>query len=184
MLKVFNTLSNIERNNYTMQHILDTFKAFVEAVIPWSPRLAQEYGEIQYYGAIDQFTYEYLIQVIYEFGGSSLVIRTAKRLDTVARKLVLEGNNRNPLISPNEVAFSSLEPSDRLLAINLIKEEEIEQPLNQVSIIDTLIRYTMMGYYSEWYGYGTTRLLDPNQRVFEFMPLSWQQVGYSGPRRD
>ncbi|HEX3078288.1 MAG TPA: hypothetical protein VHQ24_15625, partial [Lachnospiraceae bacterium] len=96
MLRVFNTLSNIERNNYTMQHILDTFKAFVEAVIPWSPRLAQEYGEIQYYGAIDQFTYEYLIQVIYEFGGSSLVILTAKRLDTVARKLVLEGKNRNP----------------------------------------------------------------------------------------
>ncbi|HEX3075393.1 MAG TPA: hypothetical protein VHQ24_00840, partial [Lachnospiraceae bacterium] len=83
-----------------------------------------------------------------------------------------------------EVAFSSLEPSDRLLAINLIKEEELAQPLNQVSIIDTLIRYTMMGYYSEWYGYGTTRLEEPNRRVFEFMPLSWQQVGYSGPRRD
>ena len=46
-----------------------------------------------------------------------------------------------------------------------------------ISVIPT----TMMGYYSEWYGYGSTRLNEPNQRVLEFYPFSWKQVGYPGP---
>lgn len=185
MLKVFNTMSNAERNNYTMQHILNAFKAFVEAIIPWTPKLAQEYGEIQYYGAIDLLTYEYLIQSLYEFGGISLIIETAKRLDAEAEQLILQGNNRYPPNPPEEVVFSALVPSDRLLVINLIKQGGTSSPLDQVAAgIYYLIRLTMLGYYSEWYGYGSTRLREPNERVFEFIPLSWQQVGYTGPRRN
>ena len=48
-------------------------------------------------------------------------------------------------------------------------------------VVDVLIKLTMMGYYSEWYGYGLTRLDEANQRVLEFQPISWEQVGYPGP---
>ncbi len=44
-----------------------------------------------------------------------------------------------------------------------------------------VVSTTMMGYYSEWSGYGTTRLNKPNQRILEYNPISWKQVGYPGP---
>ena len=98
----------------------ETFKAFVDAIIPRSPGLAQEYGKIQYFGALDFQTDEYLI-----------------------------------------------------LSLN-----SYDIPFN---ITGSLNRFTMMGYYSEWYGYGSTRLEVPDQRRLEYFPLSWQQVGYPGP---
>lgn len=59
----------------------------------------------------------------------------------------------------------------------------IHQTLLPGSDFDILpvIGTTMMGYYSEWYGYGSTRLNEPNQRVLEFYPFSWKQIGYPGP---
>lgn len=44
-----------------------------------------------------------------------------------------------------------------------------------------LVETTMMGFYSEWSGYGTTRLNKPNQRRLEYDPISWKQIGYPGP---
>ena len=44
-----------------------------------------------------------------------------------------------------------------------------------------VVSTTMMGYYSEWSGYGSTRLDEPNQRKLEYYPISWKQVGYPGP---
>lgn len=46
---------------------------------------------------------------------------------------------------------------------------------------DGLSKLTMRGYYSEWYGYGSTRLNNLNQRILESYPLSWEQAGYPGP---
>lgn len=48
-------------------------------------------------------------------------------------------------------------------------------------ISNLLIGFIMMGYYSEWWGYGSTRLAEPNQRKLEYYPFSWKQVGYPGP---
>ena len=104
---------------YSIQQAQDTFKAFVDAIIPRTPRLAEVYGEIMFYGALDFLTYEFLI-----------------------------------------------------LSLN-----NYHIPLEESS----LNRLTMMGYYSEWFGYGSTRLEEPNQRVLEFSPSSWTQVGYPGP---
>lgn len=181
----FLRITNIaENHNYTMQHIIETFKAFVEVIIPWSPRLAAEYGEIQYYGAIDLLTYEYLIQTLYQYGGSLLVVNTAKDLDAAAKELVLSQNNTSKVTSPEGVTFAQLTPEDRLLAIRNISENEATNSENQNATINPLMRATLMGYYSEWYGYGVTRMDPPNQRVFEFKPISWEQVGYTGPRRE
>jgi hypothetical protein len=176
-------MHKIESNNNTMQYLLNTYKAFVEVIIPWTPKLASEYGEMQYYGAIDLLTYEFLIVTLYEYGGNSLVIATANNLDVWAQQFVLQGKNLNKVNTSNGVYFADLVPSDRLLVINNIKQYESKLSSNQIASIDTLIRFTMMGYYSEWYGYGSTRLKEPNQRVMEFAPLSWQQIEYPGPNK-
>jgi hypothetical protein len=49
------------------------------------------------------------------------------------------------------------------------------------NISGSLVRLTMLGYYSEWYGYGSTRFLNPDQRILETTPISWQQINYPGP---
>ena len=184
-MQKFLRITNIAENyNYTMQHIVDTFKAFVEVIIPWSPQLAEEYGETQYYGAIDLLTYEYLIQTLYRYGGSLLVVSTAKDLDAAAKELVLSQNSTSKVESPEGVTFAQLTPVDRLLAIKNMNNNDETNTKNQSATINLLIRATMMGYYSEWYGYGLTRMDEPNQRVFEFKPVSWEQVGYTGPRRE
>jgi hypothetical protein len=54
-------------------------------------------------------------------------------------------------------------------------------PILVISIITVLIRFAMMGYYSEWAGYGSTRLYSPNERELENHPISWKQTGYPGP---
>lgn len=162
-----------------LQETRGTFKAFVEAIIPRTPELAIEYGEIQYYGALDLHTDEYLILSINEFN-SSLVNSTAQMLDAAAKELYIN--------SIREVTFSSLSLSDRLMAISLLRQNQIfssKLPIpfknNIFNVIDNLIKLTIMGYYSEWFGYGTTRLNEPNQRRLEFYPVSWKQVGYPGP---
>lgn len=42
-------------------------------------------------------------------------------------------------------------------------------------------RFVVLGFYSEWFGYGSTRFNAPGQRIREFDPISWEQVGYPGP---
>lgn len=110
-----------------------TFKAFVDAIIPRTPELAEEYGRIQYFGALDLHTDEYLALSLNYYYFSYLPIAFK--------------NN------PELVLFSTGE-------------------LNSL---------TMMGYYSEWSGYGSTRLNSPNHRKLEYFPLSWKQIGYPGP---
>lgn len=168
-----------------MEYLLNTYVAFVEAIIPWTPKLAAEYGEIQYYGAIDSLTYEYLILSLYKMGGILLLKTTAETLDMAAKELVFQGRNEDTLDFKVGVRFSVLTPSDRLSAINILKQQEISSYYNFMPsdkyIIDNLIKNTIMGYYSEWFGYGSTRLEEANQRRMEFVPISWKQVEYPGP---
>lgn len=52
----------LEETNYDIHlYTYDTIMAFVDVVIPRTPLLAQMYGEIMYYGALDLYTDEYLI---------------------------------------------------------------------------------------------------------------------------
>ena len=134
-----NQMNEPMNNQYSMMHIQNIYQAFVEVVIPRTPKLADRYGEIQYYGAVDALIYEYLMLNLYDRDGMKQVMAIA----------------------------------------NLLEMDMGEDWYE----IDALIRATMMGYYSEWFGYGSTRLNEPDDRVMEYQPFSWQQVGYPGPNR-
>jgi hypothetical protein len=173
--------------DYTLKQTKETFEAFVEAVIPRSPKLAEQYGNIQYYGALDFLIDEYLIITLNEYH-PNLAEATAEMLNVAAEKLILRNENREPVHFNGSGNFSALTPNDRLLALALLKKYQYTSshllfPFENIffNITDNLIRITMMGYYSEWFGYGMTRLKMPNERILEFYPLSWNQVGYPGP---
>ena len=170
-----------------------TFQAFADAIIPRTPGLAEEYGRIQFFGALDAHTDEYIILSLnyYEI---PLAESTAEMLDAVAEHLVImDGNNR--LINFSRFlggsAFTAIDPSDRFRALTLLESlnsnlADLPVPFHDnpellLYTISTLNRFTMMGYYSEWLGYGSTRLDSVNQRKLEYHPFSWKQIGYPGP---
>lgn len=179
------------QNINSMQHTEDTFKALVDAIIPRTSRLAREYGRIQYFGALDLNTDEYMILTLNSYF-IPLAEPMAEILDLAAQQLIyLEGEDilQNFSKFPEGGAFASLTPLDRFRALTLLGEFESDQgdlssmdnPELILTISTTLNRFTMMGYYSEWSGYGSTRLEAPDRRVLEYFPISWQQVSYPGP---
>lgn len=176
-----------------LNDVSNTYKAFVEAIIPRTPRLAVIYGRIQYYGALDLYTDEYVIMSLNSLL-IPLAIPVAEIINVAAAQLVYStGENRlqNYSRASTWELFFELLPIERLQAISLLlllNVSLIEIPLpfqnnqgNILSITMLLIRLTMMGYYSEWSGYGTTRLETPNVRKLEYHPISWGQIGYPGP---
>lgn len=150
----------------------NTFQVLVNAIIPRTPALAYEYGVVQYYGALDLHVEDYVILNL-----NSLEIPfaqpTADLLDYAAYYYV------------------NLESFNLLYAVVLLRQLQInlsnlpvpfkDNPLLIIQIANYLYQYTMMGYYSEWSGYGTTRLEEPNARILEYYPISWEQIGYPGP---
>lgn len=176
-----------EIEDYILEQTKATLRAFVDAIIPRSPELAKEFGQVQYYGGVDLLVDEYLIITLNEIQ-PMLAEATAEMLNAAAQRLVSRGENKNPLILSGGGIFTSLVPSDRLLAIALLRNYQYTSyqllyPFEEIvfDIVGNLTRLTMMGYYSEWFGYGTTRLEEPNNRELEFYPLSWDQVKYPGP---
>lgn len=184
---------------------IETFKAFVDAIIPITPILAQYLGKIQYPGALNLHTNQYLIwsldHLISLSDGAAeynvpLSISTAILLDMAANELISMGENKEPVDYhqfPMGGSFSALAPMDRLRAITLLEKYQIDysilpipfqnNPDNVNYIISFINRQTMLGYYSEWSGYGSTRLYPPTDRVLEDFPISWKQVSYPGPAR-
>jgi hypothetical protein len=148
---------------------LDTFEALSDAVIPQSPGLAEEYGIVQFYGALDQATDEYMILNLVPFAE-----QTAETLTIVAGQLL-----------------SRFMAGDRLLIIDRLRQGRVNttelpipfrnNPQLVMSVTKSLVAAAMMGYYSEWFGYGTTRLDAPDNRRLEYYPISWEQIGYPGP---
>lgn len=171
----------------------DTFRALVNAIIPRSPGLAYEYGIVQYYGALDLHIDEYIILTLNSYE-VPLANATAEMLDMAAIQLIAAESgyeNLNYYLFNGPVNFAVLDPYHQLGVIDLLRRLQID--LNQlpvpfqnnppliISTVNSLVSSTMMGYYSEWAGYGTTRLYEPNQRKLEYFPISWKQVGYPGP---
>ncbi|WMJ87139.1 hypothetical protein [Anaerocolumna sp. MB42-C2] len=182
-----------KQNYYTLQYILDTFKALVDAIIPRTPGLAEEYGKIQYYGALNLHIDEYMVYTL-NYYSVPLAEPTALMLDLAADQLIFNGENTRLLDFtrfPVGGTFAALAPIDRFRALTLLEQLKVylldlPAPYKGNSgltliITGVLDRYTMMGYYSEWSGYGSTRLESPGNRKLEFYPLSWEQVGYPGP---
>ncbi len=161
----------------------DIYKALVDAIIPRTMELAELYGDVMYYGALDLKTDEFLILSLNEFY-VPLAEATAELLELFAEMLWMRNTSEGQ-------AFLSLSPSEIFLLltrVDKIGDNFANLPLRfqdnsalVLTISNFLTRLTMMGYYSEWYGYGSTRLETPNKRTLKFRPLSWRQVGYPGP---
>lgn len=168
--------------NEIYDYVADTLKAFADAIIPRSPGLAELYGRVQYYGALDLYTAEYLIMSLDSLAVPS-AIPAAEILNMAAEQF------RGPFSSDGKF-FLNLTPAERFQVIGLLLQPEgiayfpaLKQmgPEYVISVISSLNRLIMMGYYSEWPGYGSTRLAPPEQRILEHYPVSWEQIGYPGP---
>jgi hypothetical protein len=175
-----------DQNNDSLQYTDEIFKAFVDAIIPRTPGLAEEFGKIQYFGALDLYTDEYLILSLNNYY-IPIAKPTAEMLEIAAEQLISTEGAELMEFS----IYGALAPMDRLRVIASLEHFVVNiadlpipfqnNPGYILYITSALNRYTMMGYYSEWSGYGTTRLKTPNQRKLEYFPLSWEQVGYPGP---
>jgi hypothetical protein len=119
---------------------------------------------------------------------------SAKLLDAAADELIRRGaapSASAPQHFPGGGSFAALTRIDRLQALALIDRSEL--PLhrlpppfadNAVSILvmaNSFFQLTMFGYYSEWPGYGSTRLSPRKERRLECFPPGWSLTGYPGP---
>ena len=173
-----------------IQFTYDTYMALVDAVVPRTPLLAANYGDIFLYGALDYFTDEYMVMML-NYYRAPLAFPIAQLLNIASMQYLI--SQGGAVVDANEsqrnTAFSMLEPSNRFLVISQLEAYDtyypdiliIQENPELISAIGSLNCYTMLGYYSEWFGYGDTRLESPNQRVLQFYPPSWEQVGYPGP---
>ncbi len=169
------------------EYLTDTFTAFADAVIPRSPELAEQYGKVQYYGALDLHTGEFIVLSLDSLA-VPLALPVAETLNMAAEQFLYREAEREE--GTEAMAFLSLSQMERLQLISILLQPEgiaYFPALDQTSqeqiflIIPSLTRLSMMGYYSEWAGYGSTRMNPPDQRKLEYYPVSWEQVGYPGP---
>lgn len=147
---------------------------------------------MQYYGALDLFTYEYLIMELDSLS-IPMALPAAIVLDGAAEQFLYKNEDKPEDLDSSDISlFSRLSPSRRLQAVNLLIQPDGLQyfpvlpqlrPEDLFPVIMSLNRLTLMGYYSEWSGYGSTRLNPPGQRTMEHFPVSWEQVGYPGPSK-
>lgn len=176
--------------NTVFDYVLSTFRAYVDAMIPQSPGLAELFGRIQYYGAVDLSTAEFLIMSLDSYP-LPLSIPVAEVLNIAARQYLY--NQAEEWVDPeysDGLYFMRLTPQERLEAMETLIIPEnvtyfpIELQMNPDEIfpeIPWFYKMALMGYYSEWSGYGSTKLAPPTERVMEYIPISWQQIGYPGP---
>ncbi len=135
------------------------------------------------YITIQQQLYQHSVPLAYP---------TAIMLDAAATQLV-NSHQVQPLpqaLSAGGGMFSRLSREDRLQTLYTLENLGIDLYLlpppfqnngGMVKhVIDALNRFSMFGYYSEWPGYGSSRLHPPNDRRLEFFPPGWQQAGYPG----
>ncbi|KRE49197.1 gluconate 2-dehydrogenase subunit 3 family protein [Paenibacillus sp. Soil724D2] len=185
-------------------YIKATFQAVVDTIIPPTLRQVEVVGTVPAAGAVQLCVDEFVMN---ELDHSQFVPvndehpiqmplsrSTAQLLDRGAEQLIRRGLAQlplNPWFFHGGGPFSALSREDRLQTLALL--DQLEIPLHLVpppyqnnpgmiqTMIDSLSQLTMFGYYSEWYGYGTTRLFPPDYRQVEFFPPGWRLADYPGP---
>ena len=117
-------------------------------------------------------------------------------LNIAARKLIdSEGNKElvNFTILLGEGAFAALSSNDRFRAITLLEQNKVDITLLPIpfynnpgfilSLTGGIAMFATIGYYTEWSGYGSSRMDTPEKRKLEHFPVGWNQVGYPGPSK-
>jgi hypothetical protein len=188
------------RNSVVLDpHTTATFQALAEALIPCTPIL-EVLGTEQVPGAMEKQIDEYIISQLDHFitnyfglyvSRTILSIPTAHLLDRAATQLIATGKAVQKFIFPHGGPFASLSRHDRFRAITLLEQLQIDlgtlPPPYQnnaglIKFMTGLLNWMpIFGYYSEWSGYGSTRLQSPNYRGLQSFPLGWLQAGYPGP---
>lgn len=166
----------------------EIFRAFADNTIPQSPDLADRYGRIQYYGALDFETEQFMVMSLNSFP-VPLAVLMAEVINKAAEQFLYgqreirsrQGDAEYFIRLSQEERHQALAPLFSQGGINYFPvQEEISQE-EIFPVFQSLVRMAFMGYYSEWWGYGETRLNPPNERTLEYYPLSWRQIGYPGP---
>lgn len=175
----------------SIAHTRATFMAFVDAVIPST------------LGALDLRLDDYLIWCLdhyiaiqRDFGVNTIQLSsaTAGVLDAGAKQLILSGKVQetpNHSIFPEGGPFAALSVNDRFEAIYLLEHGQMDMeslpppfkgnlPLVE-NILGNLHQMILIGYYSEWFSLGTTRLAPPENRRVERPFITWGLVNYPGP---
>ncbi|UUZ93675.1 gluconate 2-dehydrogenase subunit 3 family protein [Paenibacillus sp. P25] len=119
---------------------------------------------------------------------------TAVLLDIGADRLIRTGQAPYPVPSASLSGggpFALLARTDRLRAAEPLDRLEFSLHLppppyrNNPALVQVMMnsihQLTLFGYYSEWYGYGSTRLPPAADRRLEGIPPGWIQTGYPGP---
>jgi len=203
--KPFFEIIKFQRSKNILPQTQAAFKALVDAIVPRTPEFAEKQGSIQSFGALDLHTDEYIIWSLEHHLSLIIVIKdvhihlanaTAEMLNIAARQLIYSGGNKKPVntdIDANEDTFAALEPSDRFRAIFLLEQLQVDLATLPIpfrnnkgfvlALTSVLTLLTTTGYYTEWSGYGSTRLETPEKRIIEHFPISWRQVGYPGPSK-
>lgn len=175
-----------------------SFRALTDALLPSSlPQSSYE----PIYCATDMGVHDYIIYALdhdisiqQQLHHTIILLShpTAMMLDIAATQLVtsLQAQPYPQSLFPGGGMFSCLARKDRIRTLSALENLEVDlytlpSPFQNnaglvKNITDALNRFSMLGYYSEWPAYGSTRLLSPNQRRLEFFPINWQRVGYPG----
>ncbi|MDQ0252701.1 hypothetical protein J2S74_000073 [Evansella vedderi] len=175
----------------SIPHTKATFMAFVDVMIPST------------FGALDLrlddyviWSLDHYISVQGNFGMENIQLSsaTAGMLDAAAKQLIFSGNLKeipNYSIHPEGGAFAALSFPDRLEVIHLLENGQVDMeslPLpyrNNIgfvkNILTNLHQMVMIGYYSEWFSHGATRIAPPENRRLERPFLTWYLVNYPGP---
>lgn len=184
-------------------HTQATFQALVDAIIPPVCRCAGASVKVQAPGALHLRIQDYVIwdldhSVELQPSGEPDSIpfskSTALLLDIGAAQFIRLNHAIVPhsgFSFPCGRLFSALSRGDRLRTVMLLDQLDIPLEIlpppyqNNPALIQVMMssihQLTLFGYYSEWYGYGTTRLLPSNLRRIECCPPSWSLTGYPGP---
>lgn len=191
------------QSKYPLPNTKATFRAYVAAIIPKSSETGEKQGSMQLFGALDSHIDEYEIWSLDHFLSLNITIlsfniylanATAKMLDIAARQLIYSKGNKEPINSSillKKITFADLAPNDRFRAITLLEQNKVDLtrlPIpfrnNQgfvLAITGGIAMFATIGYYTEWSGYGSSRMDTPEKRRFEHFPVGWEQVGYPGP---
>ncbi|HEX3032722.1 MAG TPA: hypothetical protein VHS59_10845 [Bacillota bacterium] len=189
ILEPFLELIKFERKE-TLPQTRAVFRALTEAIIPGALDLHIDQYPIW---ALDHLFYLTVMKVGVTF---PLANATAEMLNIAARQLIDQGGNREAVnLGPgaDDGAFTALEPVDRLRTLALLEDLQVDpaglpipfryDPSFIMSVTGILALLTAIGCYSEWPGYGETRLKNPDKRKLEQFPPAWTMVGYPGPAK-
>ncbi|WP_438449025.1 hypothetical protein [Gorillibacterium sp. sgz5001074] len=184
----------MNRPTRSERDVVTAFKALSDTVVPAA------YGEP---GAVDygvehfiMWQLDHMVTVPSDLGQIPVQLSraTASLLDAAAATWCISvqhpGSPPAP-VCPVPGLFASLNTRDRAGALSLLQGPRLElgslpSPYTYNAgfvrtMFHVLTTLPMMGFYSEWIGYGTTRLLSPDYRVMERFPEGWRQAGYPGP---